>query len=64
MGTLMISAVRDAVLYTENLLNSETIKDRSDYEELHLNLTQFLEYLKSEYRSIEGEMGLPLEKIF
>lgn len=61
---LMISAVRDAVLYTENLLNSETIKDRSDYEEHHLQLTQFLEYLKSEYRSIEEEVGLPLDKIF
>ncbi|AMX03433.1 hypothetical protein SAMN05660479_01803 [Microbulbifer thermotolerans] len=60
---LMLSAVRDAVLYTESLLNSETIRDRSDYEEHHLQLTQFLEYLKSEYKSIEDEVGLPLDKI-
>ena len=60
---LLLSSVRDAILYTEGLLRSETIKDRADYEEHHLQLTQFLEYLKDEYKKIEGEVGLPLEKI-
>lgn len=60
---LLISSVRDAILYQEGLLRSETIRDRSDYEEHHLQLTQFLEYLKSEYKEIEDEVGLPLEKI-
>ncbi len=61
---LVLSSVQDAILYTEGLLNSETIRDKSDYEEHHLQLTQFLEYLKSEYLKIEDEVGLPLNKIF
>jgi hypothetical protein len=61
---LLISAVRDAVLYQEGLLRSETIHDKSDYEEYHLELTQFLEYLKEEYRKVEKEIGLPLDEIF
>ncbi len=60
---LLISSVRDATLYQEGLLRSETIRDKSDYEEHHLQLTQFLEYLKSEYKEIEDEVGLPLERI-
>ena len=38
-------------------------RDKSDYEEHHLHLTQLLEYLKEEYRKIESDVGLPLEKI-
>jgi hypothetical protein len=60
---LLISSVRDAVLYTEGMMRSETIPDKSDYEEHHVQLTQFLEYLKEEYKKIESEVGLPLEKI-
>lgn len=60
---LLISSVRDAILYQESLLQSETIRDKSDYEEHHLQLTQFLEYLKGEYKKIEKEVGLPLSKI-
>lgn len=60
---LLVSAVRDAVLYQEQLLKSETIRDRADYEEHHLQLTQFLEFVKEEYKSIEDEVGLPLDKL-
>jgi len=60
---LLVSSVRDAILYQEGLLRSETIRDKSDYEEHHLQLTQFLEYLKEEYRKIEGEAGLSLKDI-
>ncbi|WHI48536.1 hypothetical protein ACJJIW_02060 [Microbulbifer sp. JMSA004] len=60
---LLISAVRDAVLYQESLLRSETIGDKTDYEEHHLQLTQFLEFLKEEYKVIEKETGIPLEKL-
>ena len=59
----MISSVRDAILYTEGLLKSETIRNREDYEEHHLQLTQFLEYLKTEYKKIEKEIGLPLDQL-
>lgn len=60
---LLVSAVRDAVLYQEQLLTSETLRDRSDYEEHLLHLSQFLEFLKAEYRKVEGETGLPFEKL-
>lgn len=60
---LLVSAVRDAVLYQEQLLKSETIRNRSDYEEHHLQLTQFLEFIKEEYKEIETEIGMPLERL-
>ena len=60
---LLISSVRDAILYQESLLRSETIRDKSDYEEYHLQLTQFLEYLKKEYKKIESEVGLSLNDL-
>lgn len=60
---VLISSVRDAILYHENLLKSETLRDKSDYEEHHLHLTQFFEYLKKEYKKIEDEVGLPLNDI-
>lgn len=60
---LLISAVRDGVLYQENLLKSETLRNRADYEEHHLQLTQLLEFLKEEYRAIESETEIPLDSI-
>jgi hypothetical protein len=61
---LVLSAVRDAILYHENLLTSQTIKDKTDYEEHHLQLTQLLESLKEEYKKIEDEAGIPLDQLF
>lgn len=60
---LLVSAVRDAVRYNEQLLNSETLRNRSDYEEHLVQLTQFLEYIKEEYKEIEGKTGIPLVKL-
>lgn len=60
---MLVSVVRDAVLYQENLMRSETIRERADYEEHHLQLTQFLEFIKDEYKSIEKEAGIPLDKL-
>lgn len=60
---LVVSAIRDAVLYQEGLLRSETIRDKTDYEEHHLHLTELLEFVKGEYKKIEVEVGLPLDKI-
>ncbi len=60
---LLISSVRDAIMYQESLLRSETIQDKTSYEEYHLQLTQFFEYLKDEYKNIEREAGLSLDKI-
>ena len=60
---LLVSAVRDAVLYQERLLESETLRDRADYEEHMVQLSQFLEYVKAEYKKVEGEAGIPLGKL-
>lgn len=62
-ASLLVSAVRDAVLYQEQLLKSETLRNRADYEEHHLQLSQFLEFVKEEYKSIESEAGIPLERL-
>jgi hypothetical protein len=60
---LLVSAVRDAVVYNEGLLRSETLSDRSDYEEHHMVLLQFFEYVKEEYRKVESSIGLPLHEL-
>jgi len=62
-AALLMTAVRDAVLYQEGLLRSETIRDRSEHEEHYVYLTQFFEFLKKEYRQNEEEIGFPLEKL-
>ncbi|MCG3727549.1 hypothetical protein EXA23_04360 [Vibrio cincinnatiensis] len=60
---MLLSAVRDAVLYNQNLLLSETLREREDYEEHLVYLTQFFEYLKDEYKNNEAEYGLTLEQL-
>lgn len=62
-ASLLVSAVRDATLYQEQLLNSETLRNRADYEEHFLQLTQFFEFVKEEYRTIEDEAGIPLDQL-
>lgn len=61
---LLLAAVRDAVVHNENLLTSETLRDRHDYEEHVLQLHIFLDYLKDEYVQNEAKIGLPLKEIF
>ena len=60
---LLVSAVRDAVLYQEQLLKSETLRNKADHEEHHLQLTQFFEYIKDEYKNIEEAAGIPLNDL-
>lgn len=60
---LLVSALRDAILYHEQLLTSETLRNRWEYEEHLVQLTQFFEEVKSEYRRIEADVGLPLDKL-
>lgn len=60
---LVISSVRDAILYQESLLRSDTVRNPADYEEHIVQLSGFLEYLKEEYKNIESEAGIPLEKL-
>jgi hypothetical protein len=60
---LLVSAVRDAVQYNNDLMRSETLRNRGDYEEHLLVLSQFFEYVKAEYKKIESRTGVPLEKL-
>ena len=60
---LLISVVRDGLLYNEGLLSSQTIRNRGDHEEHVMQLSQFLEYLKEQYKAVEREVGIPLEKL-
>lgn len=63
LAPMVVSAVRDAILYQENLMKSETLRNREDYEEHYLQLTQFLEFVKEEYKNIEEEVGIPMKKL-
>ncbi|KEQ17059.1 hypothetical protein [Endozoicomonas numazuensis] len=63
LAPLLVSAVRDAIIYQEGFLGSDTVKDTTDYEEHIMQLEQLLEILKEEYKEIEEEVGLPLDKI-
>ena len=60
---LLVSAVRDGLLYNEGLLSSQTLRNRADHEEHVMQLSQFLEYLKEQYREVESEAGIPLDKL-
>jgi hypothetical protein len=60
---LVVSAVRDAILYQESLLRSDTARNPEDFEEHIVQLSELLEYLKDEYKNIENEAGIPLEKL-
>jgi hypothetical protein len=60
---LLVSGLRDAVTYNQELLRSQTLRNREDYEEHLMLLSQFYEFVKEEYRKIEGEAGIPLARL-
>ena len=60
---LVVSAVRDAILYQESMLRSDTVKNPEDYEEHIVQLSELLNFLKDEYKNIESEAGIPLDKL-
>ena len=62
-ASLLVSAVRDAVLYNEQLLKSETIRDKDDYQEHLVYLSELLEFIKSEYKNLDIESKIPLDKL-
>ena len=57
---LLVSGLRDALTYNQELLRSETLRHREDYEEHLMQLSQFYEYVKAEYQKVESETGIPL----
>ena len=58
---LLMTAMRDAVRYNDLLLTSETLRDREDYEEHLLNLSQLHEFLQTQYK--EGDYPVPIDKL-
>ena len=60
---LLIQALKDAVRYNEQLLTSETLSNRSAYEEYMVDISQFYAEMKAEYKRREKEIGIPLEDL-
>jgi hypothetical protein len=63
LAPLLVQALRDAVRYNEQLLQSETLRDRSEYEEYLVHVSQLFSEVKSEYRKIEKRLGVKLEDL-
>lgn len=64
LAPLAVCAVRDAVFYHERLLQSETLRNRADYEEYAVDLSVFLDEITHRYKKIEASLGLPLDDFF
>ena len=62
-AALLIQALKDAVRYNEQLLQSQTLSNRADYEEYLLEVSQFFAEMKAQYKKIEGEVGVTLEEL-
>ncbi|MGH1472051.1 MAG: hypothetical protein ACRBCS_12705 [Cellvibrionaceae bacterium] len=60
---LLVQALRDAVRYNEQLLTSQTLKNRSDYEENLVQVSQLYSEIKSQYKKIEDKAGIPLKDL-
>jgi hypothetical protein len=63
-ASLLVSAMKDAVTYNSQLLNSETLKNREEYEEHLVLLGELFEHIKVEYKSkVQTKGGIPLDKL-
>ena len=63
-GSLLVSALKDALTYNRQLLNSETLRNRAEYEEHVVILGELFEHVKEEYkRKVESQGGIPLDKL-
>jgi len=60
---LLVQALRDSVRYNEELLRSETLRNRSEYEEYLVEVSQFYAEVKSQYKKLESEIGISLDEI-
>jgi len=63
LAPLLVQALRDAVRYNEQLLTSETLRDRAEYEQYLVNVSQLFAEVKTAYRAIEDEIGMKLEDL-
>lgn len=60
---LLVQTLRDEVRYNESLLQSDTLKNRSDYEKFLVEISQFYAEVKSQYKKIESQTGITLEDL-
>jgi len=60
---LLVQTLRDSVRYNEELIKSETLRDRSDYEEYPLEVRQLYTEVKAQCKRIETEIGLNLDDL-
>ena len=63
VAPLLVQALRDSVRYNEELLKSETLKNRSDSEKYLLEISQFYAEIKSQYKKLESEIGISLDQL-
>ena len=63
VAPLLIQALRDAIRYNEQLLKSETLKDRAEYEQYFVDVTQLYSEIKAAYKRIENEIGIKLDEL-
>ena len=61
-ASMLVSAVRDAVLYQEQLLTSQSLRNREDYEAHLMHLSQFFEFVKEQYAKRDPAHRIPLDK--
>ncbi|GLQ97612.1 hypothetical protein [Dyella mobilis] len=61
---LMVSSVRDAMLYRESLLRNEAppevLRNQTEYL---AHLARLLDSIKAEYRKVESRVGVPLARL-
>ena len=62
-ASLLVSALRDAMLFNEQLLTSETLRDRSDYEEHLVQISLLFEFVKEEYGRLDPKGRIPLDRL-
>ena len=62
-ASMLVSAVRDAVVYQEQLLTSQTLRNRDDHEEHLMHLSQFFEFGKAQYAEQDLADRIPLDKL-
>lgn len=60
---LLVQALRDAVRYAELLLKSETLRNRAEYEEHLVQISQLYAEVRSQYKRIEKDIGISLNDL-
>lgn len=63
-ASLLVSAMQDALTYNRQLLQSQTLKNRDEYEEHVVLLGELFAQIKEQYKlNVEAKGGIPLDKL-